>query len=248
MLTGSRSTGRSSANTSMRSTSFTMRSASSQISRVSVRSSSPADCSSSCAAPRMPDSGFLISCASIAASAMTERAAPRWVSWRSILSAMVRSCSITTTWPGRSGSGATCRSTSRSPGLRGVDRSTRYSLTGRAAVAHLLDQRQQRAAERHQIAQQLPPQQQHGDLEERLGRDIGVGDLAVGGDDHDRQRQRVEHRVGRCGASARLALQARVVHAGAPSKASKQTRRRRPRAACARPRGSRRSAPCRASA
>ena len=51
----------------------------------------------SCAAPRMPDSGFLISCASMAASAITERAAPRWVSWRSILSAMVRSCSITTT-------------------------------------------------------------------------------------------------------------------------------------------------------
>ena len=98
MLTGSRSTGRSSANTSMRSTSFTMRSVSSQISVVSGRSSSPADCSSNCAAPRMPDSGFLISCASMAASAITERAAPRWVSWRSILSAMVRSCSMTMTW------------------------------------------------------------------------------------------------------------------------------------------------------
>ena len=56
-----------------------------------------AACSSNCAAPRMPDSGFLISCASIAAKALTERAAPRCVSWRSILSAMVRSCSITTT-------------------------------------------------------------------------------------------------------------------------------------------------------
>ena len=106
-----------------------MRSVSSQISFVSDRSSSPADCSSSCAAPRMPDSGFLISCASMAASAITERAAPRWVSWRSILSAMVRSCSITTTWSGYSGSGATCRSTRRSPGLRGVARSTLYSLT-----------------------------------------------------------------------------------------------------------------------
>ena len=38
---------------------------------------------------------------------LTERAALRWVSWRSILSAMVRSCSITTIWPGRSVSGAT---------------------------------------------------------------------------------------------------------------------------------------------
>ena len=89
----------------------------------------------------------------MAASAVTERAAPRWVSWRSILSAMVRSCSITTTWSGRSGSGATCRSTSRSPGLRGVDEIDLVFVDRGAARAHLLDQRQQRAAERHQIAQ-----------------------------------------------------------------------------------------------
>ena len=130
MLTGPRATGRSSPNTSMRSTRVTMRSASSQISRVSMRSSDEAACSSNCAAPRMPDSGFLISCASIAASAITERAALRCVNCRSILSAMVRSCSITTIWPGRSVSGATCRSTWRSPPMRGVPRSTLYSLTG----------------------------------------------------------------------------------------------------------------------
>ena len=195
MLIGSRSTGRSSANTSMRSTSFTMRSASSQISRVSVRSSSSTDCSSSCAAPRMPDSGFLISCASMAASAITERAAPRWVSWRSILSAMVRSCSITTTKSGCSGSGATCRSTSRSPGLRGVPRSTLYSLTGGAGGAHLLDQSEQRTAERHQVAQQMAPQQRHRNLEEGFRRDVGVRHLAVGRHDDDGMRQRVEDRV-----------------------------------------------------
>ena len=183
----------------MRSTSFTMRSVSSQISRVSVRSSSPADCSSSCAAPRMPDSGFLISCASMAASAITERAAPRWVSWRSILSAMVRSCSITTTWSGRSGSGATCRSTRRSPGLRGVAEVDLVFVDRGAAAAHLLDQRQQRAAERHEVAQHLPAQQQHRRLEEGFRRDIGVGDLAVGVDHDDRMRQRVEHRVGGAG-------------------------------------------------
>ena len=56
----------------MRSTSFTMRSASSQISRVSARSSSPTEDSSSCAAPRMPESGFLISWASIAARPVTD--------------------------------------------------------------------------------------------------------------------------------------------------------------------------------
>ena len=63
----------------MRSTSATMRSVSSQISRVSSRPAASASCSSSCAAPRMPDSGFLTSCASIAAIAVTERAALRWV-------------------------------------------------------------------------------------------------------------------------------------------------------------------------
>ena len=203
----------------MRSTSFTMRSASSQISRVSVRSSSPADCSSSCAAPRMPDSGFLISCASMAASALTERAAPRWVSWRSILSAMVRSCSITTTWSGRSGSGATCRSTSRSPGLRGVDEIDLVFVHRGAAMAHLLDQRQQRAAERHEVAQHLPAQQQHRRLEEVFRGDIGVGDLAVGRDDDDRQRQRVEHRVG--GAERR-----QFAGAAAPCRVMPRLRRR----------------------
>ena len=70
-----------------------MRSVSSQISRVSARSSSPTELSSNCAAPRMPDSGFLISCASIAPSAVTERAALRWVSCLSIFSAIDRSCS-----------------------------------------------------------------------------------------------------------------------------------------------------------
>ena len=49
----------------------------------------------------------------------------------------------------------------------------------RAAVAHLLDQREQRRAERHEVAQQMPPQQQHRDFEEGFGRDIGLGDLAV---------------------------------------------------------------------
>ena len=127
-----------------------------------------ADCSSSCAAPRMPDSGFLISCASMAASAITERAAPRWVSCRSILSAMVRSCSMTTTWPAYSGSGATWRSTSRSPGLRGVREIDLVFVDRRAARAHLLDQREQRRAERHQIAQHVPAQQRHRGFEELL--------------------------------------------------------------------------------
>ena len=227
MLTGSRSTGRSSPNTSMRSTSLTMRSASSQISRVSVRSSSPTDCSSSCAAPRMPDSGFLISWASMAASAITERAAPRWVSWRSILSAMVRSCSMTTTWPGRSGTGATCRSTSP---LAGIARRAEVDLVfvdGAAALAHLLDQRQQRAAERHEVAQRMPAQQRHRNIEEVLRGHVGVGDLAVRADHHDGMRQRIEHGFGAADGSGRVAASGQAHAATLHAKAAKDSSRRR---------------------
>ena len=39
-------------------------------------------------------------------------------------------------------------------------------VDGRAAAAHLIDQREQRAAERHQIAQHLTAQQRHRDFEE----------------------------------------------------------------------------------
>ena len=63
MLIGSRSIGRSSPNTSTRSIRSTMRSTSSRTSRASGSSSAVTLCSSSCAAPRMPESGFLISCA-----------------------------------------------------------------------------------------------------------------------------------------------------------------------------------------
>ena len=59
----------------------------------------------------------------------------------------------------------------------------------RAALAHLLDQRQQRAAERHQVAQRVPAQQRQRRFEEGFRRHIGVGDLAVGRDHDDRMRQ-----------------------------------------------------------
>ncbi|MNT97078.1 hypothetical protein D3C72_2393140 [compost metagenome] len=76
-MIGSRSIGRSSPNTSTRSINPTMRSVSSRISLASGISSLLTVCSSNCAAPRMPDSGFLISCASIEARPVTDRAAPR---------------------------------------------------------------------------------------------------------------------------------------------------------------------------
>ncbi len=112
----------------MRSTSFTIRSVSSQISRVSMRSSSLASVSISCAAPRMPDNGFLISCASIEAIADTDRAASRWACWRLSFSAIERSRSMTTMVRLRGISGVTKISTRRSTPRRGKPRSTLYSL------------------------------------------------------------------------------------------------------------------------
>ena len=129
MLTGSFDSGRSSPNTSMRSTRLRMRSVSEQMSCVSARSASLVFASRSCAAPRMPDSGFLISCASTAASPDTERAAARWVSWRSIICAMFRCCSMSTTSPGWSGIGPPCTSTSLGLWNFGPATSTPYSFT-----------------------------------------------------------------------------------------------------------------------
>ena len=66
-----------------------------------------------------------------------------------------------------------------------------------AARAHLLDQREQGTAERHQVAQQMPPQMRHRDFEKSLRRGIGVGHLAVRRYDDDGMRQRIEHHIGR---------------------------------------------------
>ena len=152
-----------------------MRSVSSQISRVSCRSSSLADCSRSCAAPRMPESGFLISCASIAPSAVIERAAPRWVICRSILSAMVRSCSITMTSSPASPSGVANTSTMRSAPMRGEPISTRCSLTldprCRTSSTSAITGR----AERNEVAELLALHDPKAHVEKGFGRRIGVG-------------------------------------------------------------------------
>ena len=75
MLTALRSGGLRFPNCSTCSTSFTMRRVSSTIRSVSSRSSPSRFIDRSCAAPVMPASGFLISCASIAAMPMADFAA-----------------------------------------------------------------------------------------------------------------------------------------------------------------------------
>ena len=81
MFSAALGTGRVSVKPSIRSINATTRSTSVRISVVSSRPSLSAVAPSSCAAPRMPDSGFLISWASIAAMPIADRAAfwlPRW--------------------------------------------------------------------------------------------------------------------------------------------------------------------------
>ncbi len=60
---------------------------------------------------------------------------------------------------------------------------------------HLVDQRQQRAAEWNHIPQGVAPQQQHGAFKEGFGRHVGIGNLAVHSDDDHWMRQRIEHRL-----------------------------------------------------
>ena len=86
-------------------------------------------------------------------------------------------------------------STTRSPPFRGVPMSTRYSLTGAAALAHLVDERQQRAAERHEIGERMTPEHVGGRLEEGLRRRIGLDDVAIDVDEEDGMRQRIEKRA-----------------------------------------------------
>ena len=108
MFKALRCAGRRSPKASTRSTSLPIRAASAWISPVSSRSASPSPISSSCAAPEIPASGFLISCASIAAMPVTERAAERWPRLRSILSAMPCGCIRIRISPSVSCSGAAC--------------------------------------------------------------------------------------------------------------------------------------------
>ncbi len=108
MLSGRRCAGLRSPNCSTRSTSLPIRAASAWISPVSSRSASPRLISRSCAAPEIPASGFRISCASIAAMPVTDRAADRCPRLRSIFSAIPCGCIRINTSPATSASGVAC--------------------------------------------------------------------------------------------------------------------------------------------
>ncbi len=145
-----------------------MRSVSSQISWVNSRAAASASCSKSCAAPRMPESGFFTSCASIAAMAVTERAAFRWVSWRSILSAIERSCSVSTRRSGPSPAGAPSIVTERGRKARAFEQDVVFGDRP-AALPHRVRQREERALRRDHIGQRMADQSDRADPEKLLG-------------------------------------------------------------------------------
>ena len=79
-----------------------------------------------------------------------------------------------------------------------VDRST--------AAAHLLDEREQRAPERHELAEPVAAQQRQRGFEKGFCRCIGVGDPPIRRDHDHRVRQRVEHGVRGAGRKRRHRL------------------------------------------
>ena len=102
----------------------------------------------------------------------------------------------------------------------------------RAALAHLLDQRQQRAAEGHEIGERVPAEHVGRGLEEGLGRRVGLGDACRRRRPADGMRQRVEQR--RC----RTAAVDDALASFMPPSVPGRRRTRRPDGAARRPGGS----------
>ncbi|MGY3291789.1 hypothetical protein ACVWWP_004856 [Bradyrhizobium sp. LM3.6] len=65
----------------------------------------------------------------------------------------------------------------------------------RVRRAHLIDQRQQRTAKRHQLFQRLPLQKLRRDIEEGFRCDVGGNDLAVRPDHEHGIGQGIQNRV-----------------------------------------------------
>ncbi len=139
-------------------------------------------------------SGFLISCASMAASAITERAAPRCVSCRSILSAIVRSCSMIDDVVGgfrhrrdvQIDQPLAGRARRRQIDLVFVDGGAAMARPARSAsTAGEPNGTRSRSVFRRSIGIETS--------KNCFGGDIGVGDLAVGPDNDHWMRQSVEH-------------------------------------------------------
>ena len=181
MLTGSRSIGRSSENTSMRSTSFTMRSASSQISRVRARSVLVADRllqqlrGAADARERVLDL--------VRQHGGERRHRARGAAVRQLAVDLVGDGALLqhhddVIGPLRHAARRGCRPCARRR-LRGVPRSTRYSLT--AAPRRAPDRSAPAAGcRRARTRERMPAQAAAPSLEESLRGGIGLDDLPSG--------------------------------------------------------------------
>ena len=218
MLTFSRSGGRSSENTSIRSTSRTMRSVSSQMSRVSARSSSPDRALEQLR--RAPNARQRV-----LDLVREHRGEPRNRARRAPMGQLPvyfignrpflqhdQHPAVAVRQRGAMHIDAPVAVDARPAEVDAifVDRG--------AALAHLLDQRHQRRAERQQAVELLADQYRLADLEERLGRGIGVDDHAVAPDRQNDAGQRLED--------------AGAVVLGDDSQARPERRRKAPRRLC----------------
>ena len=197
MLTGSRSIGRSSVNTSMRSTSFTIRSASSQISRVSVRSSSLAIGFEQLR--RAADARQRIldlvrqhgrERGDRARRAAMGELAVHLVGDGALLQHHDHVLADAPAAARRAGRPAVRRD------CAGVERSTLYSLTAAPRARTCSTSASSGLPNGTRSRERMPAQHRQRRLEEGFGRGIGVGDPPVRRHHDDRMRQRVEHRVG----------------------------------------------------
>ena len=187
--------------------------------------------SSSCAAPRMPDSGFLISCGQHRRPARSPSARRRdgSAAGRSCRPSSAPGASTTTSPAFRQRARRRRRRASRRRGAA-TPRSTRYSLTAAHALA-TCSTVQQRAAERHEIGSGCRRSTLVRGFEEGLRGRRWLPRCCRRRRQQDRMRQRVEHGVGRTRWQGRHRLH--TVHAAAlPCQANNSNasaRRRRTR-------------------
>ena len=179
MLTGARSTGRSSVNTSMRSTSFTMRSASSQIS--CVKRAVVVAHRLLQQLRRAADAGKrVLDLVRQHGGERDDRA--RGAAMGELAVHLVRDGALLQHDHDVIGPLRQRRHVQVDQAFAGIARRAEIDLVfvdGGAAAAHLVDEREQGAAERHQVAQTMSAQQRQRGLEEGFGGGIGVGDAPV---------------------------------------------------------------------
>ena len=187
-----------------------------RIRPVSSRSRRPSPIDRSCAAPEIPASGFLISCASISAMPMTDRAAERCRGCGPSSRPCPAGASASASRPARSCSGAHGRSCTAAAG-RPSRPSTSYCEHRRAPLAaRLADHLEHGAVDRRRSSQTGAPRASAGDeVQEQLGRRVGGrGCVSSGAEEERRVRAASAQSASKSVASCRLPLAAAADRVG----------------------------------